>query len=924
MNSPKKLFLLDAYALIYRAYFAFIKNPRINSKGFNTSAVFGFANTLFELIKKESPSHLGVVFDTKDPTQRHIEYPKYKANREAMPEGIEEALPYIDRFLEAMNIPKLYKSGYEADDVIGTLAKKAEKLGFEIYIMTSDKDFAQLVSKNIFIYRPGNKWNPTEIWKEKEVLERFKISRVEQVIDFLGMMGDTVDNIPGIPGIGKKTAQKFLAEFDSMEGLFANIEKLKGKMRENVEEGRDLGILCKKLATIITDVPIEFSPNKFILKPKNTQQITTLFEELEFRNLLNKISNKEFQYQPSNSDSLINKTQNTKNEMQMNLFGNQNDIETATSLVEENKKYRLISSEDEIKDLVKQIIQEEIIAVYLCVTSDLDFHNQEILGVALSTKKESGNYIDFSDSNKDNIRLLKPIFQREDIILVGYNIKYYIKVLNKYNINFSAGLFDISIAHYLLYPEMRHNLDIIIENMLNITPNHLQGKGKIKKRLEDVELIEIKNYASSRANYIFQLYSILNIQLDETNIKELFNRIEMPLTSVLAFMEMEGIKLDDKRLDSYSKELQLLIEKQSNHIYSLAKMEFNIDSPKQLGDILFEKMKIAKKIKKTKSGQHSTSEETLLKLKDSNPIIEFILEYREIKKLLSTYVTVLPNLMYNNKLHTTFNQIAVSTGRLSSINPNLQNIPIKTKRGREIRKSFIARDKNFSLLSADYSQIELRIIAALSKDEGMLKAFKNREDIHVATAAKVYKVPLEEVNDVMRSRAKSVNFGIIYGISAFGLAQNIGSSRKEAKEIIDGYFLEFPKVKEYMDFAILEAREKEYAETVFGRRRYLRDINSRNAVSRGVAERNAINTPIQGSAADIIKQAMIKIHNTIFKMDLRSRMILQVHDELIFDMHNEEKEILKGIVQKNMESVIDWDVPLIVEMGIGKNWLDAH
>ncbi len=923
MSNPKKLFLLDAFALIYRAYFAFIKNPRINSKGLNTSAIFGFANTLIEVINKQNPTHLAVVFDTKKPTQRHIDFPQYKAHREAMPEGISEALPYIDKLLEAMKIPKLYKDGFEADDVIGTLAKKAEQEGFQVYMMTSDKDFAQLVSENIFMYRPGNKWQPTTVWGIQEVLEKFEIQKVEQMIDFLGMMGDTADNIPGIPGVGKKTAQKFIAEFGSMEGLFENTDMLKGKIKEKVESGKEIGLQSKQLVTIITDVPIEFEAEELRVERKDEDAIKTLFEELEFRALLPRVLSSKSSNQKIIAIPKAEEKVETKGR-QMDLFA------TAESVIKETKSipvnYKTITIFDKAKGIIATFKDKEKFAIQLCCTST-DFLDAKVLGASLCCENEQAHFIYLAEN--ELFPVLKPLLENDQITLIGNDLKFQIKVLTQNNINVKARLFDIGIAHYLLHPDMRHDLSILTENHLHYSISRLEdlrGKGKLKKEIASLEKEVLSNFYNQQVDAIWQICPIFSKQMEEVKISKLFTEIEMPLTQVLAKMEIQGFRIDAKMLAEYATTLSSEIEKITEEINTLSGEDFNIASPKQLGEVLFEKMEISKKAKKTKSGQYSTSEETLLKLKEKHPIIEQILEYREIKKLLSTYVIALPELINGKtkRIHTTFNQSVAATGRLSSINPNLQNIPIRTKRGRKTREAFIPRDENFTILSADYSQIELRIMASLSKDEGMLQAFNDGVDIHLSTAGKVYKVPISEVDRTMRSNAKSVNFGIIYGISAFGLSQNIGVSRTQAKQIIDEYFQEFPKVKEYMDFSIEKARENEFAETILGRRRYLKDINSRNGMLRAMAERNAINAPIQGSAADIIKKAMIDVQREMEQKQLQSKMLLQVHDELVFDMHKPEEEMLKKLVKKNMEQAVQLRVPLIVDLGEGNNWLEAH
>ena len=924
MSNPKKLFLLDAFALIYRAYFAFIKNPRINSKGLNTSAIFGFTNTLIEVINKQNPTHLAVVFDTKKPTQRHIDFPAYKAHREAMPEGISEALPYIDKLLEAMNIPKLYRDGFEADDVIGTLAKKAEQEGFQVYMMTSDKDFAQLVSENIFMYRPGNKWQPTTVLGIPEVLEKFEIQKVDQVIDFLGMMGDTSDNIPGIPGVGKKTAQKFIAEFGSMEDLFENTHKLKGKMKEKVESAKEIGLQSKQLVTIITDVPIDFYEQDLRVEKKDEDAIKSLFDELEFRALLPRVLASKSNNQEKEVTSKEEEKTEIKKSGQMNLFTTvESEIKKSKSIP---NNYKTITNFEKAKELVTSFRKNEKFAIQLCCSST-DFLDAKVLGISLCCEKENAKFIFISEN--ELISLLQTLLQKEQIMLIGNNLKSQIKVLTQNNINVKAKLFDVGIAHYLLHPDMRHDLSILTENYLHYSIGNLEDlrrRGKLREKIANLDKEDLSNFSNQQVDAIWQLYHIFSKQLEEIKISKLFTEIEMPLLKVLVKMEMQGFRIDAKMLSGYAITLLNEIEKISKEIIKLSGEEFNIASPKQLGEVLFEKMKLVEKAKKTRSGQYSTSEETLLKLKDKHPIIEQILEYREIKKLLSTYIIVLPELINHNtkRIHTTFNQSVAATGRLSSINPNLQNIPIRTARGRKTREAFVPRDDNFTLLSADYSQIELRIMASMSKDEGMLKAFNDGVDIHAATAAKVYKVSILEVDRSMRSNAKSVNFGIIYGISAFGLSQNIGVSRTEAKQIIDGYFKEFPKIKEYMDFSIEKARENEFVATILGRRRYLKEINSRNGMLRAMAERNAINAPIQGSAADIIKKAMIDVQSEIEKQNLKSKMLLQVHDELVFDMHKDEENLLKDLVKRNMENAVELDVPIIVDLGIGNNWLEAH
>ena len=921
MSEGKKLFLLDAFALIYRGYFAFAKNPRINSKGLDTSAIYGFTNSLVEVIKNQKPSHLAVVFDTPKPTQRHVDFPSYKAQREAMPEGISNALPYIDKLLEALKIPKLYKDGYEADDVIGTLAKKAEKKGYQVYMMTSDKDFAQLVSENIFMYRPGNKWQPTQVWGIAEVLERFQISKVNQVIDFLAMMGDASDNIPGIAGVGKKTAQKFISEFGSIEGLFANTDKLQGKIQEKVISSKEIGMLSKKLVTIITDVPIEFDESEMELNISDRSKIENLFNELEFRNIASRIFKGE---NLTKKHIELVQPNNINQKNQIDLFSKEsNEINPINRLKEEG--YKICDSPKILKEQIDKMSNNKIVS-FQSVTSFLA-QTKKIIGISFSFSNNEILYVPLNDKNQNTyIDLVKEIFENNDVTKLAYDLKEQFKLFTSIGVKLKGKLFDIALAHYILHPDLRHDLGLISESYLSISIEKEEAiANKAKFDFSSHSLDFQSKWSCKRADIIHQLHPYLNTELEKNKSLDLFNNIEMPLIKVLCNMEKEGISLDTELLRNYSKELNLVLEENTKKIHDLSNSNFNISSPKQLGEVLFEKMNLVKKPKKTKSGQYSTSEETLLKLKGTHEIIDYILDYRELKKLMSTYVDALPGIIDSKtkKIHTTFNQSVASTGRLSSVRPNLQNIPIRTERGMKIREAFIASE-GCVLMAADYSQIELRIMASLSKDKGMLDAFNKGIDIHSATAAKVYNINIENVDRAMRSAAKSVNFGIIYGISAFGLSQNIGISRKESKQIIEQYFEEFPDVKNYMNLSIQKARENEFVETLYGRRRYLKDINSRNAVMRASAERNAINAPIQGTAADIIKIAMIEISKKMSEEKLKSKMLLQIHDELIFDTLIEEKDKLKSIVQSCMVNASRLDVPLVVDIGLGNNWLEAH
>lgn len=921
----KKLFLLDAFALIYRSYYAFIKNPRINSKGLNTSAIFGFTNTMIDLIRKENPTHIGVVFDPPTPINRTQDYSAYKANREETPEDIRKSLPYIKAIVEAFNIPLLLVDGYEADDVIGTLAKKAEKEGFVTYMMTPDKDYAQLVSENILMYRPGRGGKGPEIWGVKEVCEKFEVERTEQVIDILGLWGDAVDNIPGIPGIGEKTSKKLIGQYGSVEGLIEHSHELKGKQKENVEQFAEQGLMSKLLATIILDVPIEFNAKSLEIEEPNKEAVMELFSELEFRTMAKRVFNEEIQVQ-------------TATDGQMDLFSAAPPTgDSSTALVslktlgDVSTTYQLVDNDAAINDLIAKLSSAKLFC-FDTETTGLDTLSAELVGIAFSLKTNEAFYVPLdSDQNKakELASKFKQVLEDVSIEKVGQNLKYDIKVLKKYGIDVKGYLFDTMLAHYLLQPDMRHNMDILSETYLNYKPISIETligkKGKNQGNMRDLEPEKIVDYACEDADITWQLMEAFRPQLEEQNLIKLYDEIEMPLISILADMEYEGIALDAEMLRVYGKELGERIDALNTKIQAMAGEEFNVDSPKQLGVVLFENMQLVDKPKKTKTGQYSTNEDTLEKLRDTHEIIPMIMDYRGLRKLKSTYVDTLPEMTHKNtgRIHTTYSQTQAATGRLSSVNPNLQNIPIRTEEGQYIRKAFVPRE-GCKLMSADYSQIELRIVAALSKDDTMIQAFKDGEDIHAATAAKVFGVEGDAVTRDMRSKAKAVNFGILYGQSAFGLSQTIGVKRKEAKEIIDSYFEQFSSIKDYITNVQAFAKENGYVETIMHRKRYLKDINSANAIVRGHAERNAINAPIQGSAADIIKIAMQKIFNAFMDEQIKSKMLLQVHDELIFDVRNDEIDKVQKIVKSNMEGAVKLAVPLTVEMDVADNWLDAH
>ncbi|GFD75447.1 DNA polymerase I [Tenacibaculum sp. KUL113] len=940
MANQKRLFLLDAYALIFRGYYAFIKNPRINSKGLDTSAIMGFTNSLLDVIKREKPDYLAVCFDKGGSTDRVEAFEDYKANRQETPEAIRLAVPYIEKILGAMNIPAIVKEGYEADDIIGTLAKKAEKEGLHTYMVTPDKDFAQLVSDNIFMYRPPRMGNGYEKWGVEEVKTKFGVENPLQVIDFLGMMGDSVDNIPGLPGVGEKTAKKFLAAYGSMEGLFENIHELKGKMKEKVEANQELGLLSKKLATIMLDVPVELELDKLVFEQPNVEATKEIFTELEFRRLTENFLKT---FAPSEETTAVvekPKTTKTSTAGQFDLFAapgggsatKDTNINGFKTIENTNHFYQLIDTPLSRKLLLERLMLQNSVC-FDTETTGLKALEVELIGIAFSWEAGKGYYVSFPEDQEETKVILeefRPFFEAENIEKIGHNLKYDIKVLSNYNMPVKGKLFDTMIAHYLINPDMRHNMDVLAETYLNYQPvsiTELIGKkGKNQLSMRQVDLPKQTEYAVEDADITYQLKEHFSKELESGNVTKLFNEVETPLVSVLTAMEIEGINLDTDFLKTLSKALSKDISQLEQNIYEQAGEEFNIASPKQLGPILFDKLKLVDKPKKTKTGQYSTAEDVLSYLAKDHQIVADILEYRQYKKLQSTYVDALPNEINpkTGRVHTVYAQAVAATGRLSSNNPNLQNIPIRTKRGQEVRKAFIPRNEDYVLLAADYSQIELRIIAALSEEETMIKAFQHGEDIHASTAAKVFNVPIEEVTREQRSNAKTVNFGIIYGVSAFGLSNQTDLSRKEAKELIDTYYATYPKLRNYISKQVDFAREHGYVETVLHRRRYLKDINSRNAIVRGAAERNAVNAPIQGSAADIIKLAMINIYKRFEQENFKSKMLLQVHDELVFDAHKDELDIIKPIIKQEMENAFKMSVPLDVEIDTGANWLEAH
>jgi DNA polymerase I len=933
-KGDKKLFLLDAMALIYRAHFAFSKNPRINSKGLNTGIMLGFTNTLLEVLEKEKPTHIAVAFDTKAPTFRHTQFEAYKANRQEQPEDIEIGTPWVKQIVQAFNIPVLELDGFEADDIIGTIAKKAERTSFEVYMMTPDKDYGQIVEDHIFLYKPAFMGNGVDIMGPKEVCQKWDIEHVDQVRDILGLMGDAVDNIPGIPGIGEKTAVKLLKEFGTVEELLRNTDKLKGKQKENVENFAQQGLLSKELATIKIDVPVEFDEVALRYDGPDEEKLKAIFAELEFRTLTQRVFGEKM------------KKPQVKVSEQLGLFSGM-ETEVKEEVMEESPlpapvlhdsilttahDYHKVDGEEAIKELISFLnLQSEF--CFDTETTSLNPNEAELVGLSFSYVVGEAFYIPFPSDQiqaKEKLELFREVFENESISKIGQNVKYDILVLKNYGMEVKGKLYDTMLAHYLIEPEGKHSMDWLAQQYLNYRPVSIESligkKGKNQGNMRDVEVDEVVAYAAEDADITLKLKEKFDPIIKANGLEKLLHEVENPLIPVLADMEFEGVRIDTESLGELSTILDEESKEIEKQVYELAGVRFNLASPKQLGDVLFLKLKLDPKAKKTKTGQFATGEEVLSRLAGEHEIAQAILDYRQMVKLKSTYVDALPTMINpkTGRVHTTYNQFVAATGRLSSINPNLQNIPIRTDRGREIRKAFVPRDMDHVLFAADYSQVELRIMAAFSQDASMIEAFKNGRDIHATTAAKIFQVPLEEVTSDMRRKAKTANFGIIYGISAFGLSQRLNISRTEAKEIIDAYFKEFPAVKAYMDDCIEKARKNEYVETILGRRRYLRDINSRNMTMRGFAERNAINAPIQGSAADLIKVAMIQVHHWMIKEKLRSKMILQVHDELVFDAHKDEVALLKKEIPRIMSNAVKIEVPLEVETGVGENWLEAH
>lgn len=939
MASKKRLFLVDAYAMIFRGYYALIKNPRINSKGQDTSAIMGFMNSLFDVIKRENPDHLAVCFDKDGSKERKEMYEEYKANRDETPTVIKDSIPIIQDILHAMEIPVIEISGMEADDIIGTLAKQAEKEGYEIHMVTPDKDFAQLVSENIFMQRPARMGNGVEKWGIPEVQKKFGVERPEQVIDFLGMMGDSADNIPGLPGVGEKTAKKFLAQFGSMEALLDNTDQLKGKMKEKIEDNAELGRLSKKLATIFTDCDVTFDEAKYEVSPPDVEKVLEIFKDLEFRRLTEQFVKMYNKGEEASDDSSTSSTSKTAGAGQFSLFGNDTDASNVDpsdfdgykTLKNTDHHYQYVKGNMSVKLFMDKLMKQTSVC-FDTETTSLKTLDAELVGIAFSWEAHKGYYVAFPEKQEkaqELVEILRPFFESEEIEKIGQNLKYDIKVLANYKLKVKGPLFDTMLAHYIINPDMRHNMNILAETYLNYSPQPIEdliGKGKNQKSMRSVDLEDQTQYAVEDADVTFQLKTFFEKELKEASNEPLFKDMEIPLLRVLAAMELEGINLDKSALENISEKLNEDIERLEKSVYEEANEEFNIGSPKQLGEILFGKLEIAKKPKKTKSGQYSTAEDVLSDYKKDHKIVREVLEWRQLSKLKSTYVDALPKQIHprTKRVHTEFMQTVAATGRLSSNNPNLQNIPIRTERGREVRKAFVPKDENYVLLAADYSQIELRIIASLSQEETMIEAFKNGEDIHASTAARVFNVDIKDVTREQRSNAKTVNFGIIYGVSAFGLSNQTDLNRTESKELIETYYKTYPKLRDYIDDQVEFAKEHGYVKTVMGRRRYLKDINAKNNVVRSAAERNAVNAPVQGSAADIIKVAMINIYEAMEEKNYKSKMLLQVHDELIFDAHKDELEELKTLVKDKMENAFKLDVPLDVDMGTGQNWLEAH
>jgi DNA polymerase-1 len=928
-KSPKTLFLLDAYALIYRAHFVF-SNPStkynpINSRGMNTGVPYGFTNSLLEILQKQKPSHIAVVFDTSAPTFRHEEYEEYKATRQETPEDIKTGIPWVKEIVNGFNIKILEMDGYEADDIIGTIAKKAAKKGFEVFMMTPDKDFSQLVNENIYLYKPAYMGNAVDILGPEEVKKKWEIKEVDQVRDILGLMGDSVDNIPGIPGVGPKTAVKFIEQYGSIEELIKHTEDLKGKQRENVEKYADQAILSKRLATINTEVPVDFIEDDFVYREPDAERLKTVLRELEFRTLFSRVFSEKEAKIPVASGQ-ISMFESGDNDENAKTEGRQ-----FTNISEETSSYNLITSEADRKSLISKLLKQKEIA-FVTLSEGSDPMLNSLIAFSISFKNGEASYVPFPDDEKKSVQLLsefKKVFESPSILKIGHDVKFDMILFRKLGVELAEPFFDLKLAHYLVDPETSHELNVLSENYLqyfSMPLVDLTESGKKPGDLRDTIPEKLKDFCCEKADLIFQLKKVLQDELKKEKVEKLYKEVEHPLLRVLAEMEFEGVKIDENTLGEMSADFEKKSAKVQKEIFDLAGEEFNIGSPKQLGHILFEKLELMDNPKKTKTGQYATGEEILNKLASQHKIVNKILDFREYQKLKSTYLDALPLMVnpYDNRIHTNYSQTVAATGRLSSINPNLQNIPIRSEKGRAIRKAFVPRDKNYVLLSADYSQIELRIMASFSEDKEMIKAFNEGKDIHAITASKIFKMPLEKVDADMRRMAKSANFGMIYGISAFGLSQNLNIPRKEAADIIESYFKEFKAVKNYMDGVITDAKKKEYVETILGRRRYLRDINSRNAATRGYAERNAINAPIQGSAADMIKIAMVKIQQWMNKNKLKSKMIMQVHDELVFDAHKDEVENLRMHVVELMQNAIKMKVPIEVETGIGKNWLEAH